>query len=285
MMRPTPDRPPVPARRHTDRLGAATARPHATNHIPVLQRTWGSWRFSLERKPLRADELTAQYDTAAATWKRRLHQLNVPQAYARLMRGLLTDGVLRTLPRGAWVLDAGTGTGALSLALDAQHQAHRPGDRLMFNAVDRSPAMLKEAGAAFDAARIDVALHRDDIHRLPFDDGVFDVVMAGHVIEHLPAPEAAVRELVRVLRPGAPLLLLTTRRSLLGALVQLLWRVHRFEAPHLSALLEASGLEDIRFAPLPGASLNRHLSLVCTARKAGRATRDMALQTCVEASL
>lgn len=265
-------------------LGVEKTRPRAADHIPVMQRTWGSWRFSLEREPLRADELTAQYDRAAATWKRRLRHLGVPQAYARLMRGLLTEGLLRTLPSGAWVLDAGTGTGTLSLALDAQHRAHGCGDRLMFSVVDRSPAMLRAARTAFDATPIDVALRRADIHRLPFDDGVFDFVMAGHVIEHLPAPEAAVRELVRVLRPGAPLLLLTTRQSLLGALVHLRWRVHRFGASDLSALLEASGLEDIRCAPLPGAPLSHHLSLVCTARKAKRPTRSGVPEAHAEAS-
>jgi len=283
-MRSTTERTSTSSRRRASHLGAEKTRHRTADHIPVLRRTWGSWRFSLEREPLRADELTARYDTAAATWKRRLHQLNVPQAYARLMRGLLTEGPLRTLPDGAWVLDAGTGTGALSLALDAQHRAHGRGHQLMFSAMDRSPAMLKEARAAFDAARIDVAVRRADIHRLPFDDGVFDFVMAGHVIEHLPAPEDAVRELVRVLRPGAPLLLLTTRRSFLGALIQLQWRVHRFGAPDLRTLLEATGLEDIRFAPLPGAPLSHHLSLVCTARKAWP-TRNGVPKTRAEVSL
>jgi len=285
MMRPTTERPSASTRRRTNNFSAATTRSQATDHIPVLRRTWGSWRFSLEREPWHADELTAQYDRAAATWKQRLRHLGVPQSYARLMRGLLTDGVLRTLPHGAWVLDAGTGTGALSRALDAQHRAQHRGDRLMFSAVDRSPAMLDEARAAFDAARVDVALRHADIERLPFDDGVFDLVMAGHVVEHQPTPEEAIRELVRVLRPGAPLLLLTTRRSLLGALVQLLWRVHRFEAPDLRTLLEASGLVDVRFAPLPGASLSHHLSLVCTARKADPLLRNGISNAHPEASL
>lgn len=240
-----------------------------SGHIPVLKRSWGSWRFSVEREALRADELTARYDAAAATWKQRLRRLNVPRAYAQLMRGLIEEGALRTLPGGASVLDAGTGTGALSLALDAQHRGLERGDRPTFSAVDRSPAMLEEARAAFEAARIEVALRCADIHRLPFDDDAFDFVMAGHVIEHLPAPGDAVRELVRTLRPGAPLLLLTTRRSLLGALIHLQWRVHRLRAPELVALLEASGLEDIRVGPLPGARVNHHLSLVCTATKAG----------------
>ena len=40
---------------------------------------------------------------------------------------------------------------------------------------------------------------------LPFDDGSFDVVVAGELFEHLRFPEAVVREARRVLRPGAVL--------------------------------------------------------------------------------
>jgi len=49
---------------------------------------------------------------------------NIPPQYTfRLMRGLIAKGTLRTLPGGALVLDAGTGTGT-PLALDARHRLH-----------------------------------------------------------------------------------------------------------------------------------------------------------------
>jgi 2-polyprenyl-6-hydroxyphenyl methylase/3-demethylubiquinone-9 3-methyltransferase len=37
---------------------------------------------------------------------------------------------------------------------------------------------------------------------LPFDDGSFDVVVAGELFEHLRVPDAVVREARRVLRPA-----------------------------------------------------------------------------------
>src|SRR5262245_1193176 len=43
---------------------------------------------------------------------------------------------------------------------------------------------------------------RGDAERLEFDDATFDVVVGGFVIAHLPDPERAVTEAVRVLRPG-----------------------------------------------------------------------------------
>lgn len=278
-MKPTTETHSVSAPQHSSRLRTASERSHAISPIPVLRAAWGSWHVSLEREPLHADDLTAQYNRIAPTWKQRLHRLGVPKAYDQLMHHLLTDGALHTLPSGAWVLDAGIGTGALSLALDAQYRAQQHKDRLMFSGVDRSPAMLDAALTELDAANVDIVLRRADINHLPFEDNTFDLVMAGHVVEHLSCPETALQELIRVLRPGAPLLLLTTRQSLLGAVVHLRWRVHRFGKQDLFALLQAAGLEDIRCAPLPGALWNRSLSLVCTARKAKVTKRKESLLT------
>ncbi len=58
---------------------------------------------------------------------------------------------------------------------------------------------------------IDDAL-KGDLRALPLRDGAFDLVAMSHVAEHLTEPEAAFRELARVLRPGGRLLLLTPNR-------------------------------------------------------------------------
>jgi SAM-dependent methyltransferase len=41
-----------------------------------------------------------------------------------------------------------------------------------------------------------------DAEQLPFDDAAFDAVVGGFVLNHLPSPERAVAEAVRVLAPG-----------------------------------------------------------------------------------
>jgi SAM-dependent methyltransferase len=46
------------------------------------------------------------------------------------------------------------------------------------------------------------ACTRGDATRLPFPDASFDRVIAAEVLEHIPADEAAIAELTRVLRPG-----------------------------------------------------------------------------------
>jgi SAM-dependent methyltransferase len=51
-----------------------------------------------------------------------------------------------------------------------------------------------------------------DMRRLPFGDGEFDGAIAVHSIEHVPDPERALAEMARVLKPGAPAVLVTPNR-------------------------------------------------------------------------
>lgn len=53
-----------------------------------------------------------------------------------------------------------------------------------------------------------------------FPDDVFDVVIAKHVVEHLPEPELALAEISRVLAPGGLLLLATPNTSSISRTVK-----------------------------------------------------------------
>jgi SAM-dependent methyltransferase len=93
---------------------------------------------------------------------------------------------------GRTVLDAGTGTGAASSALNAQHA------RAL--ATDLSASML-----AWDAAaRPPCAVA--DIRALPLADGSVDDAVAAFVLNHLTDPQAGFAELLRVTRPGGAIL-------------------------------------------------------------------------------
>lgn len=48
-----------------------------------------------------------------------------------------------------------------------------------------------------------------DLTEAPFEDAAFDVIICSHVLEHIPDDRAAMRELLRVLKPGGHALLLT----------------------------------------------------------------------------
>lgn len=90
--------------------------------------------------------------------------------------------------RGATVLDAGAGTGALCRVL------RRAGAIPV--ALDTSSDMLSLVG---DAAALALV---GDMCALPFGGGRFDAAVSGFAISHVDAPETALHEMGRVVRPG-----------------------------------------------------------------------------------
>jgi SAM-dependent methyltransferase len=68
---------------------------------------------------------------------------------------------------------------------------------------------MREAGEVPAGAEADIK--EGDALALPFADGEFDRVVASEVLEHIPADEAAISELVRVLRPGGTMAITVPR--------------------------------------------------------------------------
>ena len=94
-------------------------------------------------------------------------------------------------------LDSGTGTGALAFAISELVRE--------VVAVDVDPELLDEARKrAGDQANVEFL--EADATALPFADGDFDLAGSLRTLHHLPRPELAVAELVRVTRPGGTLL-------------------------------------------------------------------------------
>ena len=87
---------------------------------------------------------------------------------------------------------------------------------------------------------------------LPFDSGVFDSVLCTEVLEHTPSPIAGLREMARVAKPGA-LLLLTVPSS--EQLHEKPYDYCRFTCYWLEYLLRETGWEIVRLQPRGGALL------------------------------
>jgi SAM-dependent methyltransferase len=238
----------------------------AADTIPVLTRRIGSWRISVQRHVLPPGELGRRYDAAAPQWDRRLARLGVPAAYETLFRTMLVDAQLDMHGHRHRVLDCGAGTGAASAALLAA-LGGVPAAGLELTAVDVSRRMLEQAGLKLRRPGLRVTLCHADLRTLPFGDGAFDLAIAAHTLEHAARPDAALRELVRVLAPGGLLLACLTRSSMLGTVVQLKHRTHCTTEAEARSWLLGSGLEDVRCQALGGSFWSRRLSLSCIGRK------------------
>ncbi|MBR0679545.1 class I SAM-dependent methyltransferase [Roseomonas eburnea] len=119
------------------------------------------------------------------------------EAYERSMgrwSRKLADAVLDALalPRGAAVLDAGCGTGALAEAIAARDPAAR------ITGIDLSEPFLAEA-----RRRVPVATFRaGDVTALEFPAATYDVALSHLVLQFVPDRAAAVAEMARVVKPG-----------------------------------------------------------------------------------
>ncbi|MFI5544062.1 class I SAM-dependent methyltransferase [Streptomyces sp. NPDC051815] len=131
------------------------------------------------------------FGARAADWDRRFAEDGPAFATAVAACGLRP---------GDRVLDAGCGTGRAMTALRA---AVGPAGSVL--GVDLTPQMLAAAQRAGRDA--EGALLLADVARLPLRDGALDAVFAAGLIAHLPQPEANLRELARVVRPGGRLAL------------------------------------------------------------------------------
>ena len=126
------------------------------------------------------------------------------------------------LPAGARVLDAGCGTGLLTLAL--LRVLPRPA---RVTAVDLSRRSLATARRAVNKSAHDprhrVAFLQADALSLPFPDHTFDAVVTSGVLEYLPLGQG-LGELARVLTPGGHLLFLPVRPAPLSRLLEVMFR-------------------------------------------------------------
>jgi SAM-dependent methyltransferase len=99
-----------------------------------------------------------------------------------------------TVPPGARVLDVGAGTCPYRPRF--AHCRYVTHDFKQYEGV--------KLGGGTDYGRIDLVSR---VESIPAPDASFDVILCTEVLEHVPSPDAAVREMARLLAPGGRLLL------------------------------------------------------------------------------
>ena len=136
------------------------------------------------------------HDAAAATYDEKWAIGFEPPSVA-----YVRERAERMLPEARYgrVLEVGTGTGFFLLNLwqaGFVEEAH---------ATDISAGMLEVCRRNGELLGTTVHVRPADAERLPYEDGAFDLVTGHAFLHHIPDPQAALAEMVRVLRPGGTL--------------------------------------------------------------------------------
>ncbi len=137
------------------------------------------------------------------------HRYDATRGYPPGVAEAIADALLRygPLAPGAHALELGIGTGRIALPLLARGVNITGVDisERMIERLSANEAATRAAAPGAPWGRLEVSL--GDIAALPFAAGAFDAVVAVHVFHLLTRWRAAFGEALRVLRPGAPLLL------------------------------------------------------------------------------
>jgi ubiquinone/menaquinone biosynthesis C-methylase UbiE len=187
------------------------------------------------------DTLRSIYDASAHQWQDNLSRLGQLHDYQLLFESQAVGNRLAHLDQTSQILDCGVGTGAFSLALleSVDQPAHVSGVDISYPMLTYAQQILKNRCKTLD-------LRWGNISHLPFTDASFDAVIFAHVLEHMAEPIETLREMVRVLKPGAPLIGSVTRKGLGQVLMSLRWHNRGYASKQLDAFLQAAGLEAVR---------------------------------------
>ena len=154
------------------------------------------------------------------------HRANIPvhyaaQVYDRFTKDflgpfdrLLADRLLqesRRNPFGRRVLDIGCGTSRFLLRLASMP----PLNEFSLVGLDLFSDMLSVSRANVERERLldRIQLVQADVHRLPFQDGMFDFAISRSTLHHWANPPAALIETRRILSPGGVALIHEIRRD------------------------------------------------------------------------
>jgi demethylmenaquinone methyltransferase/2-methoxy-6-polyprenyl-1,4-benzoquinol methylase len=146
--------------------------------------------MALSERSRLAQELFAPLGPTYDRWSRLL-SLGQDPRWRRFLVSRIEAGP------GDEVLDVATGTAAVAIEL-----ARRTGCRVV--GLDQSVEMLAAGRQRVETAGLAdrIQLVEGSAEQLPFEDGSFDALTFTYLLRYVEEPEAALRELARVVRPG-----------------------------------------------------------------------------------
>jgi 2-polyprenyl-3-methyl-5-hydroxy-6-metoxy-1,4-benzoquinol methylase len=141
------------------------------------------------------DKIKNKYSNYAdKIWDKRF---NSEYLIRRYMHRTEYYSILKYIPKGSTVLDAGCGEGVFSVLMAKKGINVRAFDISKPN-IKTAEAIAKEKGVA-DKIEFSVG----DAENIPFEDNSFDYVVSLHVLEHLPDFQKGLLEIKRVMRKKA----------------------------------------------------------------------------------
>lgn len=194
-----------------DDRGGPPAESRAGGRVSTTAR--GSGRSSGDSTGVFAQDLFTGIAESYDTWAQVLTFFQ----YLPWRRFLVSQMTLR--PRNL-VLDVCTGTAGVALEIAGRHDGRIVG-------LDITHSMLEAGLSAIGRRNLDgrIQLVQGRAERLPFPDETFDTVVFTYLLRYVEEPDATIRELSRVLKPGGQLLSLEFGVPE-KTWIQVLWRIY-----------------------------------------------------------
>jgi ubiquinone/menaquinone biosynthesis C-methylase UbiE len=156
-----------------------------------------------------SETAASSYDLNAEFWVKIMRE-----SLDRFRTELTNAAVLNAAGncQGSRLLDAGSGEGYLSRIF--------AGMGTQVDAIDFSSSLIEAGRNASAADGSQVTYHVGDVTRMGFAADTFDIVVGNHVLNDLAAPEEAIAEFYRVLKPNGRLVILMLHPCFYGFRVQ-----------------------------------------------------------------
>ncbi len=185
------------------------------------------------------------YDRIADVHNVTLRVNGYRRSVAKYIRSLELE-----LGREPLVLDAGSGTGILTLALASTDLNYKRSVALDLS--HKSLVIAKEQfekDKVTDASKTDVV--QGDINKFPFADNTFDLIITCGALEYVPL-DSGLEEMARVLKVHGKLVLIPIKPSVVGAVLEFLYKfkLHRIEDVETAAMRNFSIVGNYEFAPI-----------------------------------